>query len=162
MKKSIASLVMLLFGISILSCQHEQRDIINETFPEGQAKIEKLLDEIFTSGQKKDLERLALYHLYGPKFTEFKGGRARQDAEAGKQNERETFSAISDFKYNLRDLKVNVFGEVAIATFHGEFGGKAGQDTLAFKLQSTMVFVKDADSWKIAHEHFSPLNQSEL
>jgi len=65
---------------------------------------------------------------------------------------------MTDFKYNLQDLKVNVFGDVAIATFHGDFGGKMGQDTLSFKLQNTMVFVKDGDAWKIVHEHFSPLN----
>jgi ketosteroid isomerase-like protein len=162
MKKTILLNLLFLVGAGILGCQQNatetRKDIISEMYPEEQARIEKLLNEIFDSGQKKDLDRLASYHLYGPKFTEFKNGRPRQDAEAGEKDEREIFSAMSDFKYNLQDIKVNVFGDVAIATFHGDFGGWIGQDTLAFKLQSTLVFVKDGETWKIAHEHFSPLN----
>ena len=54
-----------------------------------------------------------------------------------------------------------LFGNVAIATFHGYFQVTMGEGHLSSQLQSTLVFVKTDDSWKIVHEHFSPLDTSE-
>ena len=146
---------MLVF--STLGCRTSRPDIVRETFPTEQAKIQQLINEIYACAQSKNAARLATYHLYGPKFTEFKNGEPRHDAAAGERHEREALAAVSDFKYDLQDVKVNVFGQVAVATFHGNFGGTLGEKPLALRLQSTMVFVKDGENWKIAHEHFSPL-----
>jgi len=166
MKKANVLTLLFILGIAIVACQQKatepRKDIITEMYPEEQAKIEKLVGDIYHSVQKKELERLKSYHLYGPKFTEFKNGGLRHDAEAGEKMEREFFSAFSDFQYNLQDLKVNVFGDAAIATFHGDFSAKMGEKPLAFQLQSTLVFVKDGDNWKIVHEHFSPIDKSFL
>jgi ketosteroid isomerase-like protein len=157
MKKPMVLIATALLGLGVVSCQQKSSDIVHDTFPEEQAKIEKLLEEIYGCAQAKDFDRLASYHLYGPKFTDFKNGERRSDAEGNRKNERESLSAVSDFKYALRDLKVNVYGDAAIATFHGEFSGKKETNAFATKLQGTMVFVKDGAAWKITHEHFSPL-----
>ncbi len=106
------------------------RDIVNETFPDAQAQIRRRLDEIWATARSRDFERLESFHLYGPKFTEFKDGKARGDARSCAAGERMTFTMIAEPSVDMRDLAVNVFGDVAIAT---------------------------GDDWKIVHEHFSPL-----
>ncbi len=152
--------LQLLFTLLFLTqqCKPVDRDIVNEPFLEDQAAVTKILDDIYKSGQAKDLEKLASFHLYGPKFTEFKDGMPRGNAEQNEKGEKEIFSAISNLKYDLRDLKVNVFGDMAIATFHGHFEGDMGENHLTMQLQSTLVFAKTNNTWKIVHEHFSPLS----
>jgi len=159
MKKTRTFILFFLFIIGWFGCQtpETKRDIIDDAFREEQEKIKARLGEIYDSVQKKELDRLVSYHLYGPKFSEFKNGAPRHDAEAGKKGERELFAALSEFTYDLKDLKVDVFGDVAIATFHGYFTAKMGENPLALTLQASMMFVKDGDDWKITHEHFSPL-----
>lgn len=134
------------------------KDIINDQFPEDQAVITKILDDIYKSAQAKDLEKLASFHLYGPKFTDFKDGLPRGNAEQNKKSEQEVFSAVSNLKYDLRDVKVDVFGDMAVATFHGYFEGDMGENHVMMQLQGTLVFAKTENTWKIVHEHFSPLN----
>jgi len=142
-------------------CNQAGRDIINGPFPEAQVEVKEILREIYETAQAQDLDQLSSYHLYGPKFTEFKSGKPRADAERNKQSEREFFTRISDFDYDLRGLKVSVFGNVAIATFHGYFQVTIGEEHLLSQLQSTSVFVKTDDSCKIVHEDFSPVDTSE-
>lgn len=66
--------------------------------------------------------------------------------------------AISGFDYELGDLKINVFGEVAVVTFHADFRPTIGADVVQIWGSTTLVFVKVDDDWKITHEHHSPLN----
>jgi ketosteroid isomerase-like protein len=69
--------------------------------------------------------------------------------------EREAFSAIDKFTYEIKDLKVDVFDRVAISTFGLDYDAKVGEDELSAKARGTLVFVKDGVNWKITHEHFS-------
>ncbi|MHA2315397.1 MAG: nuclear transport factor 2 family protein [Candidatus Hermodarchaeia archaeon] len=161
MRQIFTFFLVLELILSGQGCNQAGRDIINDPFPEAQVEVKEILKEIYETAQAQDLDQLSSYHLYGPKFTEFKSGKPRADAERNKQSEREFFTRISDFDYDLRDLKVSVFGNVAIATFHGYFQVTMGEEHLSSQLQSTLVFVKTDDSWKIVHEHFSPLDTSE-
>ncbi len=161
MKQLLTLSLLIVLVLSVHGCNRTGRDIINDPFPETQAEVTEILEKVYEAAQSRDLEQLSSYHLYGPKFTEFKSGKPRADAEKNKQSEREFFTLISDFEYDLRDLKVSVFGDVAIATFHGHFQVTMGEEHLSFQRQSTLVFVKADDSWKIVHEHFSPLGTSE-
>ena len=161
MKRTFGLSLVLALILLVQGCSQAERDIINDPFPEAQAEVTEILEEIYETAQSQDLDKLSSYHLYGPKFTEFKSGKPRADAERNKQSEREFFTRISDFEYDLRDLNVSVFGDVAIATFHGHFQVTMGEENLSFQRQSTLVFVKTDDSWKIVHEHFSPLDTSQ-
>jgi ketosteroid isomerase-like protein len=58
------------------------------------------------------------------------------------------------------DLKIDVFGEVAVVTFLVNSSFKVGTDNLERQARSTLVFVKDQGTWKITHEHFSPLKSN--
>ena len=66
-------------------------------------------------------------------------------------------SAAQDLSIEFRDLKIDVFGDVAIATSYPLFtfkdpDGKPG----VREARMTLVWVKTPDGWKIVHEHSSP------
>jgi ketosteroid isomerase-like protein len=132
-------------------------DIVNDTFPEAQAELRRRLDEIWATAAQRDFERLESFHLYGPKFTEFKDGRARGDARSCAAGERATFAMLEAPAVEMNDLAINVFGDFAIATFNGHFVGKVQGNPVARDQQGTLVFVKVGGDWKVVHEHFSPL-----
>ena len=122
------------------------------------AQIELRLQEIFAAAASKDFDRLDSYHFYGPKFTKFSGPSAqRQDATAGRKGEHEGLGAIKDLKMRAEALKIDVFGNVGIATFILDYSYVSGGETVQAKERSTMVFVKEAGSWRITHEHLSPI-----
>lgn len=160
MKNLLLFSSFLALTLFLVQCQPAPtpKDIINDQFPEDQAAITQILDDIYKSAQAKDLEKLASFHWYGPKFSDFKDGLPRGNAEQNKQSEQAVFSAVSNLEYDLRDVKVDVFGDVAVATFHGYFEGDMGENHVTMQLQGTLVFAKTDKTWKIVHEHFSPLN----
>jgi len=129
-----------------------------QTHPQKvQAQIERRLNEVLDAAEKKDLERLDSYHLYGPKFTKFSAASTdRQDAATSRKGEHEVLNAIRDLKMHATDLKIDVFGNVAIGTFILDSSFNAGGTALHKQNQGTLVFVKDHGEWKITHEHFSP------
>jgi ketosteroid isomerase-like protein len=147
---SLAMLVCLLSG-----CASAPTNKITEDYPDERARIERRLSEILDAAEKKDLERLDSYHFYGPKFTKFGTPAGRLDATMARQDEHQGLSRISDLSMRAENLKIDVFGDVGVATFimHSDF--KAGTNTFHQKARSTLVFVNDGGFWKITHEHFS-------
>ena len=132
-------------------------DIIADTSPAEQAAIRRRLDEIWVAAAARDFDLLESYHRYGPTFTAFKEGARRDDAASTAAGERALFSVMEGPAVDMRDLAVNVYGDVAIATFNGHFTGAIRGNPVAVDQQTTMVFVNDAGDWKIVHEHLSPL-----
>ncbi len=135
----------------------EAVDLINDTFPEYQAEIQETLDELFKSIQDKDADKLISFHVYGPKFTEFINGGYRVGSAENEAAERGLVDAISGFEYELGDLKIDVYGEVAKVTFHADFRPVIGGETYQSFSQITLLFVRIDGDWKITHEHNSPL-----
>ena len=133
------------------------RNMIHQSYPEQQTAIRHRLDEIWAACAARDFDRLELFHLYGPKFTSFKDGAPREDAAANAAAERATFSVLEAPAVDMRDLAVNVFGEVAIASFNGHFTAAIRGSGVSLDQQATMVFVNEGGDWKVVHEHFSPL-----
>lgn len=165
MKSKWTFLAIIIFSIIFSACSKDDTildeeikvDIINNTFPESQAEIQTVLDGIFKSIHEGDIETLLEYHIYGPKFTEFRDSEHRFDSAGNEAYERGFVGAISGFAYDLEDLIINVFGDVAVVTFHANFRPTIGEDVLQIWGSTTLVFVKVDDAWKITHEHHSPL-----
>src|SRR3990170_3252658 len=128
--------------------------VIEGTYPEEQAKVEERLQEIMSAAQNKDIDRLESYHLFGPKFTKFDDFEPldRQDAETTRRLEREAITGVKEFTPNVTNLKVDVFGPVAVTTFVFEYSITTEDDEeLSVRARSTMVFAKDGPEWKIVH-----------
>jgi ketosteroid isomerase-like protein len=132
-------------------------DMIRRNYPEEQAAVKRRLDEIWAAAAARDFRTLESFHVYGPKFTSFKNGAPREDAAANAAGERVMFSALEGPEVDMRDLAVNVFGSLAIATFNGHFTGMMNGSAADLSQQATMVFLQSGDGWKLVHEHFSPL-----
>ena len=129
--------------------------------PSGEkAQIERRLKEIFDAAEKKDMDRLDSYHFYGPHFTKFSGATpARQDAAVARAGEHEGLGSIDGLLMQAENLKIEVFGTVAVATFILDCSFMAGAHGVDKKEQATMILVRDGGArdgqWKIVHEHFS-------
>ena len=125
-------------------------------FPAEQAQIRQRLAEIIDAAVKKDFPRLDSYHLYGPKFTKFDTVAARRlDADAARKGEHDGLGAATELVMHAEDVKIDVFGDVGIATLVLDYSFKAGADTIQKKALTTLVFVRDGREWKITHEHLS-------
>jgi ketosteroid isomerase-like protein len=121
------------------------------------AQITRRVDEIFDSVQKKDFPRLDSYHLYGPRFTKFSpSGLGREDAEASRSGEHAGLAAATVVSMKADDLKIDRFGDAAIATFILSYSVKTPDTIIDKKVRTTMVFARHYGTWKIVHEHLSP------
>ena len=136
-------------------------DMIHRSYPEEQAAVRRRLDQIWAAAAARDFDTLESFHLYGPKFTSFKNGAPREDAAANAAGERAMFSVLEGPEVDMRELVVNIFGDVGIATFNGHFTGMMNGSPTELRQQATMVFLSSGDEWKLVHEHFSPLATSQ-
>ena len=69
------------------------------------------------------------------------------------------FGSVTEVvKFDAKDLKVAVYGDVANMTFHSDLHLKFGEELVVVNNQITLLFVKTDDGWKLVHEHHSPLN----
>jgi ketosteroid isomerase-like protein len=155
-RQRVASCLLLLFLST--GCTRFRADVLSRDYPAEQAQIQRRLEEIFAAARNRDFDRLDGYHFYGPKFTKFQASSSgRLDAAAGQKGEHEGLGAIQDLQLRAEDLKIDVFGNVGIATFILDCRFDAGGQAHQSRERSTLVFVKDGGSWRIAHEHLSPI-----
>lgn len=132
-------------------------NIIDDEFAEEQREIEKRLSEILDAVRVKDFERLAGYHLYSPKFTKFNevDPMGRLGIDENNRVEQEELGAVDNFDGTIHELKIDVFGPVAVTTGIFECTSEAGGETGSDRIRMTLIFVADSRDWKIAHEHLS-------
>lgn len=161
MKVKWTTLLTTVLGLFIVGC-YAQVDLINDEFPEAKQEVMETFGAIAQSIKDKDLDKLISFHAYGPKFTEFKNGEPRNGDIANEAHERSVFGSVSEvIKFDAKDLKIAVYGDVANLTFHSDFHLKFGEDLVVVNDQITLLFVKTKDGWKMVHEHHSPLKSTE-
>jgi len=168
--KSVLTLIVLI-GLFITSCdvkelkvevEEVKTDLINDEFPEAKQEVLETFGAIAQSIKDGDMDKLISFHAYGPKFTEFKDGALRNGGEDNEVYERHLFGSVTEVvKFDAKDLKIAVYGDVANLTFHSDFQLKFGEDLVVANNQITLLFVKTDDGWKLVHEHHSPLINEE-
>ncbi|MFF0903226.1 UNVERIFIED_CONTAM: nuclear transport factor 2 family protein [Kocuria sp. CPCC 205316] len=133
-------------------------DIIADPCESAQASVQARIEQVLDAVAAKDFDRLASYHLAGPKFTKFDDVEPldRQDAETGMRLEAEQFTGMEDFHGRFDDLKIDVFGPVAITTGIFVWDCRVEGEVASGRTRSTLVFVNSNEQWLIAHEHHSP------
>ena len=169
MKTTLNLTLILFFGILILSCQPkvekvefqpEKIDLINDEFPEAKKEIMEVMEELKQTIKEGNIDKLISGHAYGPKFTEFKQGKRRNDAIENEKHERGFFSKVTEVKQmEFDDLKIAVFDRVANVTYHANMEVMLGEQKVKVNNQVTLLFVKSETGWKCVHEHHSPLNK---
>ena len=130
---------------------------IHESYPKAQAELRKVIESIGQDAMAADIDALQAAHLDSDKFTKF-GPRSfqRQNIEQTNKSEAAFFSSIKNLKYEAKDLKIDVFGDIGIATFYPHASFVMDGQTMTSSGRQTLVFLKTKDGWKIVHEHGTP------
>lgn len=134
--------------------------VIETPYESEQAQVERRLSELMSAAQRGAVDELESYHAFGPKFTKFDDFEplGRQDADETRRLEREAILGVAEFAPQVRDLKVDVFGPVAVTTFVMVYDvvEEEGGERHSFRARATMVFAGSGGEWLVVHEHFSP------
>lgn len=121
-------------------------------------EVKRRLHEVLTAAETKDLARLDSYHLYGPKFTKFTTESAeRLDANTARTGEHNGLSALRSLHMDPENLKIDFFGHTAIVTCILRSHFSIGTTNYDHRTRTTLVFIREASEWKIAHEHLSAI-----
>lgn len=156
-KNNSLSILITLLLLILSSCSEkksDQVDLVNEIFPEAQNELREVINSIVRDNETANLEGLKASHLLSDKFTKF-GPRSfeRQDVESTNESELAHFGSISSFKMEVKDLKIDVFGDIGIATYYPHFSLEKDGEEITGSARQTLVFLKTSEGWKIIHEH---------
>jgi ketosteroid isomerase-like protein len=134
-----------------------------ESKEEQTKAVTTAIHAFFEAGKNKDLASLAGFHASREVFSKFDENPpyTRQNSQDAFVYEQATFANISDYSYQIDELRVDIVGGAAIATFYLTYKGMFVNDysfegtPVSSKARVTMVLTKTDRGWKIAHEHFS-------
>ena len=117
----------------------------------------------FEAGKNKDLTALADFHSPRRVFTKFDENPpyTSQNSQEAFVYEQAAFANISDYSYQIDDLRIDMVDGAAVATFYLAYKGMFVNDysfegsPVGSKARVTMVLHRTEQGWKIAHEHWS-------
>ncbi|HMD79122.1 MAG TPA: nuclear transport factor 2 family protein [Nitrososphaerales archaeon] len=125
--------------------------------------VEAVIVAFFEAGKNKDLTSLSGFHARPDRFSKFDENPpyTRQNSEDAFVHEQAAFANISDYSYTIEGLRVDLFGDAAVATFYLAYRGMFVNDysfegsPVGSRARVTMVLSREKEGWKIAHEHLS-------
>jgi ketosteroid isomerase-like protein len=132
-------------------------ELAQAPFPAAQAELERVIQGLAEDNMSRDIERIQALHLDSEKFSKF-GPRSfeRQDVDSANESEAAFFGSLEAVDYQVKDLKIDVFGDVAVVTYYPQVAFiRDGEQTRASGRQ-TLVFLHTEAGWKIVHEHGTP------
>jgi len=130
-----------------------------------QEEIVRVIQTFFETGKTKDFSVLRNIQVNSPEFSSFSDVppyslKGYADSIA---LEELRFSSISDYDYEIKNAKINVFGNTGVVTFVLNQKGML-VDNKAFTGQhitingrATFVLIKE-DTWKIIHYHLDKIS----
>ncbi len=127
-------------------------------------EIIKVIETLFQAGVTKDLTQLRDIHLNDPKFSSFSDlpPYDLKDYQTTIELEELKFISISDYSYEINNLKISIFGNAAIIAMELIQKGMLVDNKaytgehMEIKGRATFVLVKQP-TWKIAHIHLSKI-----
>jgi hypothetical protein len=81
----------------------------------------------------------------------------RQESEEALKSEFGAFKVLSNYNYELKDVKVNIFGDAAVATYYIQYQGVIRDRPFNVSSRVTTVLKRGDSGWRILHEHLSRL-----
>ena len=130
---------------------------------EDRKAITSFVSAFFEAGKNKDLTSLEDFHSSRESFSRFDENPpyTRQDSEESFVHEQAAFANISDYSYQIEDMKVDIMGDAAVATFYLTYKGIFVNDysfegsPVGSRSRVTMVLTRTSRGWRFIHEHFS-------
>jgi hypothetical protein len=132
------------------------RHQIHDPFHESQAEIREVLIDIINDVETANVLGLRDSHLNSDKFTKFGGTFERINIDQCIEGEIAGITSVRDLRFEMKDRKIDVFGDVAIMTCYNHFSYKDNGGREQRVARNTLVFLKTDDGWKIVHEHVTP------
>ena len=150
--------ILIIFSVNF-GCQRSSESTVSFSSLETEKEIRGVVMKIWEDAVKGDIISLKAAHLNSPKFSKF-GPRiaSRQDVESTNRTETEHFLSITDVDLKVEDLKVDIFGDVAITTFYNNYSYIKNNIRAKGKGRVTLAFIRTEEGWKFIHEHSSPFN----
>ncbi len=120
----------------------------------AQNEIREVVLRIKADIESSNIQGLQNIHFLSDKFTKF-GPRnfERQDVTSTNKSEAKFFSSISEVSYLVNDLKIDIFGNVGIATYYPEVSFIKNGKRLESTGRQSLVFLLTDSGWKLVHEH---------
>ena len=149
--------VVALATMQLLGCASTPKyDLAHHPFPEAQTEVREALWAMIRDAEGGDVIGSREAHLDSEKFTRFGTRRyERQNLEQCIESETANLNSLEDFKYEPRELKIDVFGDVAVVTYYPHYTAIKNGQAIQRSGRQTLVYVRTGDDWKIAHEHHS-------
>jgi ketosteroid isomerase-like protein len=128
------------------------------------AKIRDLIYNYFQLAKTKEIEKIE--EFLDTSFTKFGDSPPydRRDFERALMLEQLQFASLSDYAFKIEELKTEVMGDAAVATFVLQVTGMIVDDysfrgtAIDNKARATVVLRKDKNGqWKMVHQHLSKL-----
>jgi ketosteroid isomerase-like protein len=128
-------------------------------------EVTAFITSYFEVGKSKEITTLSKFFATPQYFSKFDESPpyTRQDSDDAFMYEQARFANISDYEYKIDDLRIDVIGFIAIATFYLSYRGVFVNDysfegsSVVGRSRVTMVIGKFGDEWKIVHHHASRL-----
>ena len=76
--------------------------------------------------------------------------------ESTNETEASFFGSITNYKQEVRDLKIDVFDDIAVATYYPYITYVLNGEEIKGSGRQTFVFLNTKDGWKLVHEHGTP------
>lgn len=125
-------------------------------------RIEKVIFNAFNVGKNKDISIIREIHMHNrfSKFSDVPPYNLQTYDDACLYEEL-YFANISDYEFNIEDLRIDIFNDIALCTFiivqrgvlvdNYNFTGSI----MNVKSRVSMVLKKEGNEWLILHEHLS-------
>ena len=132
--------------------------------PEDEKReIASVISSFFDAGKNKDFAALGRLHSSYGTFTKFDENPpyTRQNSQDAFVHEQAAFANLSDYDYRIDELRIDLIGLVAVATFYLTYTGMFVNDysfegsPVGSRTRATMVLSNSEEGWRIVHEHFS-------
>ena len=125
--------------------------------------VESTIRAFFEAGKSKDLAALAGFHASRDLFTKFDENPpyTRQNSDEAFVYEQAAFANISDYAYSVDGLRIDLLGDVAIASFYLNYTGMFVNDysfegsPVRARTRASIVLARTPKGWKMVHQHFS-------
>ena len=127
-------------------------------------EIIRIIETLFESGKTKDFSSLRDIHLNDSRFSSFSDlpPYDLKDFQNTIELEELKFISISDYDYQIKNLKISVFGDTAVVALELNQKGMLIDNKaytgehISIDGRATFVLVKQP-TWKIAHIHLSKI-----
>ena len=131
---------------------------------QAKEEVAAFIRSFFEVGRNKDLASLISFHSPAEIFSKFDDTPpySRQNSEEAFVFEQAAFANISDYEYKIENERIDLLGDVAVATFYLKTTGVFVNDysfegmRVGSRSRVTMVLARFGGKWKIVHAHISP------